>query len=43
MEPAVTTSSARSALAAGNISGSDRIVVELLSQPDVSRTSAERL
>jgi hypothetical protein len=34
MEPAVTTSSARSALAAGNISGSDRIVVELLSPPD---------
>jgi hypothetical protein len=31
MEPAVTTSSPRSALAAGNFNGSDRIVVELLS------------
>ena len=35
MEPAVTTSSPRSALAAGNINGSDRIVVELLSPPDM--------
>jgi hypothetical protein len=31
MEPAVTTSSPRSALAEGNINGSDRVVVELLS------------
>ena len=35
MEPAVTTSSPRSALAEGNINGSDRIVVELLSPPDM--------
>ena len=33
MEPAVTTSSPRSALAEGNINGSGRIVVELLSPP----------
>jgi hypothetical protein len=33
MEPAVTTSSPRSALAEGNINGSDRIAVELLSPP----------
>ena len=31
----MTTSSPRSALAAGNINGSDRIVVELLSPPDM--------
>ena len=35
MESAVATSSPRSALAAGNINGSDRIVVELLSPPDM--------
>jgi hypothetical protein len=35
MEPAVTTSSPRSALAEGNINGSDRIVVELRSPPDM--------
>jgi hypothetical protein len=35
MEPAVTTSSPRSALAAGNINGSDRILVELVSTPDL--------
>jgi hypothetical protein len=34
MEPAVTTSSPRSALAEGNINGSDRIVVELLTPTD---------
>ena len=31
----MTTSSPRSVLAAGNINGSDRIVVELLSPPDM--------
>ena len=31
----MTTSSPRRALAAGNINGSDRIVVELLSPPDM--------
>ncbi len=31
----MTTSTTRSALAAGNINGSDRIVVELLSPPDM--------
>jgi len=35
MEPAVTTSSPRSALADGNINGGDRIMVELLSPPDL--------
>jgi hypothetical protein len=35
MEPAVTTSSPRSALAAFNINGSDRIVVELVSPPNM--------
>ena len=35
VEPAVTTSSRRRALAAGNINGSDRIVVELISPPDM--------
>jgi hypothetical protein len=35
MEPAVTTSSPRSALAEGNINGSDRVVVELLSPSDM--------
>jgi len=35
MEPAVTTSSPRRALAEGNINGNDRIVVELLSPPDM--------
>jgi hypothetical protein len=35
MEPAVTTSSSRSALAKGIINGGDRIVVELVSPPDM--------
>jgi hypothetical protein len=43
MEPAVTTSSPRSALAAGNINGIDRIVVELLSPPDMPQVDHDPL
>jgi hypothetical protein len=43
MEPAVTTSSPRSALAEGNINGSGRIVVELISPPDMPASDQDPL